>query len=127
MGTSWHDPLGLVNLAPRKPRFSILTHLKPSRAGISQRPVFRKPDARWTVSSEHEDELNWMAFCYIAGELPPEAASAFERRLADDQLARDAVCEAIALAERLLVAAPSTNHLVPPVSTTGTAFEHDTS
>ena len=79
------------------------------------------------MSSEHQDELNWMAFSYIAGELPAEAASAFERRLADDQPARDAVCEAIALAERLLVAAPSANDLVRPVSATGTAFKHDTS
>ncbi len=43
------------------------------------------------------DDLDWLAFCYIAGELPPNDAEAFETRLADDQAAREAVARAVEL------------------------------
>lgn len=49
-------------------------------------------------SFKHEqDELAWLAFQYVAGELSVADADLFEERLADDQTAREAVAEAVAL------------------------------
>lgn len=42
-----------------------------------------------------EDELDWLAFRYVAEELPADESDAFERLLADDQSARDAVSRAV--------------------------------
>jgi anti-sigma factor RsiW len=42
------------------------------------------------------DDLHWLAFCYVAGELSAAEASAFEARLATDESA----CEAVTLAMR---------------------------
>lgn len=46
-------------------------------------------------------ELDWLAFCYIAGELTADEALAFEGRLADDQAAREAVARAVELSEAI--------------------------
>jgi anti-sigma factor RsiW len=54
---------------------------------------------------EHDD-LEWLAFRYVAGEMEPAEALRFEGRLADDHAARDAVCHAVALTERLTAASP---------------------
>src|SRR3954451_9260762 len=40
----------------------------------------------------------WLAFRYVSGEMGREEAEAFERRLDEDQGAREAVAEAVALA-----------------------------
>jgi hypothetical protein len=49
-------------------------------------------------SSKHErDELAWLAFQYVAGELPAAAADQFEERLALDQTAREAVAQSVEL------------------------------
>lgn len=49
-------------------------------------------------SLKHEqDELAWLAFRYVAGELSDADADLFEDRLADDQTAREAVAEAVSL------------------------------
>lgn len=42
-------------------------------------------------------DLPWLAFRYVAGELDAAAAEAFERRLDEDQAAREAVAEAVSL------------------------------
>ena len=46
--------------------------------------------------SEHED-LNWLAFRYVAGELTAAELQAFESQLEDDQSAREAVARACEL------------------------------
>ena len=44
-----------------------------------------------------DDDLAWLAFRYVAGELDPEESAAFEHRLDREQPAREAVAEAVAL------------------------------
>jgi hypothetical protein len=46
-----------------------------------------------------KQDLDWLAFRYVAGEMTDDESAAFELRLADDQLARDAVVEAVQLGE----------------------------
>ena len=41
-----------------------------------------------TTDNNHND-LDWLAFCYAAGELDPLQVEQFEARLTDDQEARD--------------------------------------
>ncbi len=53
---------------------------------------------------EPESDLHWNAFLYVSGELSPEETSSFENLLADDQGARDAVIQAVELAEALAIA-----------------------
>jgi hypothetical protein len=57
--------------------------------------------------SEEREELDLLAFRYVAGELAAAEAAAFEVRLADDQSAREAVSRAVAVAQRLVEAAPA--------------------
>lgn len=54
------------------------------------------------MSDQQRDELDWMAFRYVAGEMTVEEAAQLERRMADDQQARDAVCRAVRLGQRLV-------------------------
>ncbi len=49
------------------------------------------------LPSESKSDLAWLAFVYVSGELTHAEAEAFERRLAQDQAAREAVAEAVAL------------------------------
>jgi len=58
------------------------------------------------MSAEHQGELDWLAFRYVAGEMTAQEASELELRLADDQEAREAVCRAVGLAQRLADAGP---------------------
>ena len=46
-----------------------------------------------------QDSLEWLAFCYLAGELDDEERAAFESRLATDQQARESVVSAMELSE----------------------------
>src|SRR4051794_39341070 len=48
----------------------------------------------------------WLAFRYVSGEMGPEEAEAFERRLDEDQGAREAVAEAVALAGAVRARSP---------------------
>ncbi len=57
--------------------------------------------------SEEFDEIDLLAFRYVAGEMAAEEAAAFELRLADDHAARLAVSRAVELTQRLVEAAPS--------------------
>ena len=63
---------------------------------------------------EHEfsNQIQWLAFCYIADELDDEQRIAFEKQLADDQDARDAVVQAMEQSQ-LMLAALNEAKLVP--------------
>jgi hypothetical protein len=65
--------------------------------------------------SEDCEELELLAFRYVAGEMAADEAAAFEARLADDQPAREAVSRAVELGERLIEAAPRQAPLVTPL------------
>ena len=52
-----------------------------------------------------QHDLDWLAFRYVAGEMPAAELSAFEDRLADDQPAREAVARAAQLAQTVALAA----------------------
>jgi hypothetical protein len=47
---------------------------------------------------EHDSEILWLAFRYVAGEMGPDEAESFEHRLDRDQAAREAVAQAVELA-----------------------------
>lgn len=47
--------------------------------------------------AEFASELDWLAFCYVAGELTAEQTVQFEQRIADDLEAQIAVADAVAL------------------------------
>ncbi|MCI0357416.1 MAG: hypothetical protein L0211_02900 [Planctomycetaceae bacterium] len=55
-------------------------------------------------SHECENELDWSAFCYAAGEMNAADAAAFEQRLAEDQAAREALARAVELTEAVAAA-----------------------
>ena len=61
-----------------------------------------------------DEDLDLLAFRYIAGELTPAESEAFEQRLADDQAAREAVARAVDLAQ----AVASVPADIVPLSTT---------
>jgi hypothetical protein len=68
--------------------------------------------------NQHEchNELDWAAFCYLAGEMSPAETEQFEARLADEQPAREALARAVELTQ-VVAAAESTEHaLVVPES-----------
>ncbi len=56
------------------------------------------------MQPETFEDLDWLSFRYIAGELPPEEADAFESRLAADQAAREAVARSVHLSRALTAA-----------------------
>jgi len=56
------------------------------------------------VNTESNNDLEWMAFCYLTGDLTPDDAAAFEQRLGDDQTVREAVCRMAALRDKLVTA-----------------------
>lgn len=51
-----------------------------------------------------ENELDWSAFCYAAGEMNESDAAAFELRLAHDQAAREALARAVELTQAVAAA-----------------------
>jgi hypothetical protein len=53
------------------------------------------------------DELDWLAYRYVAGELSPDEEQSFEARLGDDQPAREAVEQAFELTQAMRIAARS--------------------
>ncbi len=53
---------------------------------------------------ECQNELDWSAFCYAASELTPAEAEAFERRLAAEQPAREALARAVELTQAVAAA-----------------------
>ena len=61
-------------------------------------------------------KLDWLAFRYIAGELSPPECDAFERRLAEDQTAREAVASAVDVAQCTVAAEVEMAHVAPAKS-----------
>jgi hypothetical protein len=59
------------------------------------------------MGSDPRPEVHWLAFQYVCGELPADDAAAFERRLEDDQAAREAVAEAVGLTEAVTFLSPA--------------------
>src|SRR5262245_19843215 len=53
---------------------------------------------------DFQSELDWLAFCYAAGELSTADAEAFEARLADEQPAREALSRAVELLQTVAAA-----------------------
>jgi hypothetical protein len=56
------------------------------------------------MTPHDHDDLAWLAFRYVAGELDRDEAADFEHRLDAEQSAREAVAEAVAMAEALALA-----------------------
>ena len=50
------------------------------------------------------NDLDWLAFCYAAGELDSAEAEQFEARLADDQSAREALARAVEFTQTVAAA-----------------------
>ncbi|MEX2139950.1 MAG: hypothetical protein WD894_11855 [Pirellulales bacterium] len=59
------------------------------------------------------DELHWLAFCYVAGELDADEYAAFELRLAGDQRAREAVAAAVELTHCVLQSKEAVGRAMP--------------
>ncbi len=53
---------------------------------------------------ERDSELDWQAFCYVAGEMADDERASFEACLADDQAAREAVARAVELVQATALA-----------------------
>lgn len=65
-----------------------------------------KPNDKATKPlSDHrpDEELDWLAFCFVTGELSEGDAAAFEQRLSVDQAAREAVAQAVELCQAAAV------------------------
>ena len=61
-----------------------------------------------------DSDLSWLAFRYVAGEMDRDEAEAFESRLDQDQSAREAVAEAVALAGAIARLEPATSRPSSP-------------
>ena len=67
------------------------------------------------MNAEDREQLDWLAFRYVAGELAPDERRQFERRLEDDLAACDAVSRAVSLTRVICAAEQSRSVLVRPV------------
>lgn len=54
-------------------------------------------------ATDRADELNWLAFRYVANELSGDERDAFELRLVEEQAAREAVAAAVELSQAVLL------------------------
>jgi len=61
-----------------------------------------------------QNDLDWLAFCYSAGELSPADAQAFEVRLADEQAARESLARAVELSQAIAAAETQSDYAVSP-------------
>jgi anti-sigma factor RsiW len=80
-----------------------------------------EPDAparerEFTTMTNHEcpNQLEWLAFCYAAGELTPADSEQFEATLAGDQAAREALARAVELTQVVAAAERHVSHVVAP-------------
>jgi hypothetical protein len=67
---------------------------------------------------ERDSELDWLAFCYAAGELSDADTEAFEARLAEEQPAREALARAVELTQTVAAAEAKTGDFVLPAAHT---------
>ena len=68
------------------------------------------------TTPECTDRLDWLAFCYAAGELTPAEAEQFETSLAGDQSAREALARAVELTQVVAAAERHVSHVVSPAA-----------
>ncbi len=52
----------------------------------------------------HQDDLHWLAFQYVCGDLSPDSTVDFEECLLEDQQAREAVADAVELVRSMALA-----------------------
>src|SRR5882724_11426732 len=64
----------------------------------------------------NNNDLDWLAFCYAAGELESAEAEQFESRLADDQPAREALARAVELCQTVTAAETQRRDYVSPAA-----------
>src|SRR6476660_6136234 len=67
-----------------------------------------------------QSELDWLAFCYAAGELDGAEAESFEARLAEEQPAREALARAVELTQTVAAAEAQCGDFVVPATRTKT-------
>lgn len=60
------------------------------------------------MAGEFANDLDWIAFCYVADELSGDQLAQFEARLETDQAARDAVAEAMKISMAVYESGSST-------------------
>lgn len=53
------------------------------------------------LTTEQASDVEWLAFCYVANEMPVGQRDRFEERLANDQAAREAVATAVELTQTI--------------------------
>jgi anti-sigma-K factor RskA len=53
---------------------------------------------------QEPDSLEWLAFCYLTGEMTAHESAAFEERLAEDQSAREALARGVELVQSVAIA-----------------------
>ena len=53
------------------------------------------------LGQRHDEDMNWLAFQYISGEMSSEEAQAFEQVLDDNVAACEAVSQALTLADAI--------------------------
>ena len=70
------------------------------------------------MTTDNTHDLDWLAFCYAAGELDPTEAELFEARLADDQAAREALARAVELTQTVAAAETQCTDFVTPATRT---------
>ena len=66
------------------------------------------------MTTDHNSDLDWLAFCYAAGELDSAQTELFEARLADDQTAREALARAVELTQTVAAAETQCGDFVVP-------------
>jgi hypothetical protein len=66
-----------------------------------------------TNMSEQKNDLDWSAFCYLAGEMSQAQMADFEARLSEDQAAREALARAVELTQVVAAAESQRAGVVP--------------
>jgi hypothetical protein len=68
------------------------------------------------MTTDNTHDLDWLAFCYAAGDLDSTDAEVFEARLADDQAAREALARAVELTQTVAAAETQCGDFVTPAT-----------
>src|SRR5262245_42977042 len=76
-----------------------------------ERDDVSEPESR--PSLREGTDLSWPAFRYVAGEMACDEVEAFERRLDEDQGAREAVAQAVELAGAIAALPPDADGSLP--------------
>lgn len=67
-----------------------------------------------SLAQAYAEELPWLAFLYVSEELTPDEVVDFEERLLTDQAAREAVAEAMKLADGVWLASAMSSYQTQP-------------